>query len=140
MTTCLVREPATVAAGKPGRSAALAGLRVLLVEDEAMVAMMIEDMLSDLGCLVIGPASRVSSALDLLDDEAIDAAVLDVNLGGEAVFPVADRLAAVGVPFVFSTGYGLAGLDDRHAARPVLQKPYSRDRLGAALAGALGLS
>jgi CheY-like chemotaxis protein len=138
MTTCLVREPSSLAASQPGRGPALEGLRVLLVEDEAMVAMMIEDMLCDLGCQVIGPVSRVASALDLLEDEPVDAAVLDVNLGGEAVFPVADRLAAAGVPFVFSTGYGLAGLDPRHADRPVLQKPYSRERLGAALAGALG--
>jgi len=140
MTTCLVREPTTRAAGKPARGPTLSGLRVLLVEDEAMVAMMIEDMLSDLGCQVIGPASRVSRALDLLEHDGIDAAVLDVNLGGEAVFPVADRLAAAGVPFVFSTGYGTAGLDARHAARPVLQKPYSRERLAAALAGALGIA
>ena len=137
MTLCLVREPRALAA-QPGRGPALSGLRVLLVEDEAMVAMMIEDMLCELGCAVVGPASRVASALELLARETVDAAVLDVNVAGELVFPVADVLAAAGTPFVFSTGYGLAGLDARHAARPVLQKPYGRERLFAALAEALG--
>jgi CheY-like chemotaxis protein len=107
------------------------------VEDEAMVAMMIEDMLLDFGCVVVGPAARVSSALRLIEGGGIDVAVLDVNLGGESVFPVADRLAGLGVPFVFSTGYGAAGLEDRHRDRPVLQKPYERAHLSAALAASL---
>jgi CheY-like chemotaxis protein len=118
--------------------AELTGLRVLLVEDEAMVAMVIEDMLFDLGCEVIGPAPQVAAALQLLESESIDLAVLDINLGGELVFPVADRLAALGVPFVFSTGYGVAGLDERHFERPVLQKPYEAGKLAATLSAVLG--
>jgi CheY-like chemotaxis protein len=113
--------------------AGLAGLRVLLVEDEAMVALLIEDVLEELGCVTVGPAARVSAALDLIDAHPVDLAVLDVNLGGETVFPVADRLADRGVPFLFSTGYGAAGLIDRHAGRPVLPKPFDPDQLGPAL-------
>jgi CheY-like chemotaxis protein len=115
----------------------LAGVRVLVVEDEAMVAMLIEDALLELGCLVIGPAASVSAALQLLDAEAVDAAVLDVNLGGEKVFPVADRLADRGLPFLFSTGYGTAGIAGDHLHRPVLQKPYSPEKLGEVLSAAL---
>ena len=83
----------------------LSGRRVLVVEDETMVAWLLEDMLADLGCAVVGPAARVNQALAMLDAEAIDAAVLDVNLNGQMSYPVADALAARGVPFVFSTGY-----------------------------------
>ena len=101
-----------------------------------MVAMAIEDMLMSLGFDVLGPAARVKTALDLLDANTVDYAVLDVNLGGETVFPVADRLAAQAVPFVFSTGYGISGVEPRHRDRPVLQKPYSEDDLKRALEAA----
>lgn len=110
--------------------------RVLLVEDEAMVAMAIEDMLTELGFEVLGPAARVAVALELLAANPVDLAVLDVNLGGEAVFPVADRLAERAVPFVFSTGYGASGVDPRHLGRPILQKPYTEDDLRRALEAA----
>jgi len=112
----------------------LAGLHVLLVEDEALVAMMLEDMLGDLGCTVVGPAARLEDAQRLLDKEEIDAAVLDINLAGEKVFPVADRLDSNHVPFVFASGYGEAGLDQRHKTHKVLQKPYSLAALRQALA------
>jgi CheY-like chemotaxis protein len=115
----------------------LAGLRVLVVEDEAMVAMLIEDALLELGCLVVGPVAGVAAALQLLETEPVDAAVLDVNLGGEKVFPVADRLASGGVPFLFSTGYGAVGIQERHLHRPVLQKPYEPGTLGSALSVAV---
>jgi CheY-like chemotaxis protein len=111
----------------------LKGLHVLLVEDEALVAMMLENMLDDLGCTVVGPAGRLDEAQDLLDKEEIDAAILDINLAGEKVFPVADRLESNDVPFVFATGYGEAGLDQRHKAHKVLQKPYSLADLRQAL-------
>src|SRR4051794_22900016 len=84
----------------------LSGRRVLVVEDEMIVAWLLQDMLADLGCAVVGPAARVSQALAMIDAEAIDAAVLDVNLNGQKSYPVADALAARGMPFVFSTGYG----------------------------------
>ncbi|WP_374571393.1 response regulator [Phenylobacterium sp.] len=100
------------------------GLRVLVVEDEMMVSMLIEDMLSDLGCLVVGPASRIEDALALMESAAIDCAVLDVNLGGQPIFPLADILRERGAPFAFATGYGDAGLRETDRGTPVLQKPF----------------
>ena len=103
----------------------MAGLRLLVVEDEALVAMLIEDILLDLDCVVIGPVGTVAQALALLHHEEIDGALLDVNLGGgERSYPVADALAARNVPFVFVTGYGEAGVEGRYAPVTVLQKPF----------------
>ncbi len=118
---------------------ALAGRRLLIVEDEALVAMMLEDMLARLGCVVVDVAASVSRGLALAGDAslAIDAAVLDVNLGGEEVYPVAEKLAAGGVPFVFSTGYGLAGIASDFARVPALAKPFTPRALEAALVAAL---
>src|SRR4051812_36415564 len=95
----------------------LQGLRVLVVEDETLIAMMIEDLLADMGCIVVGAAATIAQALALLADPAfqIDGALLDVNLGGEKVFPVADALAQRAIPFVFATGYGKDALEPRHA-------------------------
>ena len=108
----------------------LANLQVLVVEDESLVAMLIEAMLEDAGCDVVGPASRVGEALELLADHAaIDLALLDVNVAGEAVFPVAEALAARNIPFVFSTGYGEGGLPDAWRGRPVVQKPFTEESL-----------
>ena len=103
--------------------------RILVVEDEAMVSMMLEDMLADLGCRVVGPAASLNSGLKLAQDAEVDAAVLDVNLAGEKAFPIADVLAARGVPFVYATGYGRAGLREDDLSRPVVQKPYSLQEL-----------
>ena len=113
----------------------LAGMRVLLVEDEAMVAMMIADFLTDLGCVVVKTAASVSEALAAIAHEAsvLDAAVLDVNLGGEKVYPVADRLAQEGVPFIFSTGYNRAGISAAYAQVPMLTKPFEPEALEAVL-------
>jgi CheY-like chemotaxis protein len=111
----------------------LAGARILLVEDEALVAMMLEDMLLDLGCIVIGPAARVEEAMLLVHAEAIDAAVLDVNLANETVLPVAEALAARGVPFVFGTGYARLDVLGSFADRPVLHKPYRSSDLSEAI-------
>lgn len=99
--------------------------RVLVVEDEAMVAMMLEDMLVDLGCEIVGPAASLQAGLQLARTAAFDAAVLDVNLAGDKAFPIADVLAERGIPFVYATGYGRAGLRSEDAARLVVQKPYS---------------
>ena len=112
----------------------LSGRRVLVVEDETMVAWLLEDMLADLGCAVVGPAAHVNQALAMLDAEAIDAAVLDVNLNGQNSYPVADALAARGVPFVFSTGYHKDSLPNSYQSFPVLQKPFDRLKLGDTLA------
>jgi len=108
--------------------------RVLLVEDEIFVVWLLEDMLADLGCAVVGPASSVNQALAMIDAEAIDAAVLDVNLNGQMSYPIADALAARGVPFVFSTGYDKDTLLDGYRIFPVLQKPFHRSQLSVVLA------
>jgi len=114
-------------------TAKLAGLRVLVVEDEMMVSMLIEDMLTDLGCRVIGPASRLDEAFDLARTADLDCAVLDVNLAGQPIFPLADLLRERGRPFAFATGYGDAGLRDIDKGAPVLQKPFREGDLARVL-------
>jgi CheY-like chemotaxis protein len=110
-------------------------LRVLLVEDEGLVAMMLEDLLSDLGCEVPCSASTVAQALAWIEGGGeADAALLDVNLAGEAVFPVAEALAKRGVPFAFTTGYGEAH-DPRFKSAVLLGKPIRIDRLEEVLRG-----
>jgi CheY-like chemotaxis protein len=117
---------------------ALLGRRVLVVEDDMMIAMMVEDMLTDLGCAVVGPANGLTQGQALADDGgAIDAALLDVNLGAETVFPLADRLRARGVPLIFSTGYGEGGLRESDRGCAVLRKPYRASDVAAALSAAL---
>ena len=103
----------------------LNGLRVLVVEDEAAISMLLEDMLLDFGCEVVGPAARLQTALDMVHGEVFDVAILDVNLAGDPIFPVAEAIAARGVPFLFSTGYGSGGLENPFRDRPVVQKPYT---------------
>ena len=112
------------------------GPRVLLVEDEGLVAMMVEDMLSDMGCEVAASMARVRDTLEWLEKgEALDGALLDVNLGGgEKVFPVAEALAARHIPFAFTTGYGdVSGSPFPNA--PVLGKPMQRRNLALVLKG-----
>lgn len=111
----------------------LSGRRILVVEDEVMVSWMLEDMLGQLGCSVVGPVARVDQALAAVYSEDVDAAVLDLNLNGEKSYPVADALTALGVPFVFSTGYDRKGLQDSYLKFPMLQKPFKRSMLGDAL-------
>lgn len=120
--------------------ASLTGLRVLVVEDEALVSMLLEDMLADHGCEVAATASQLRQAMDLVADGtlAFDAAILDVNLGGEPIFPLAEKLAERGAPFIFATGYGAGGLPESWRDRPTLQKPFSHRDVGAALAAATG--
>ncbi|MCO6418564.1 response regulator [Siccirubricoccus sp. KC 17139] len=112
----------------------LNGRRILVVEDEALVAMLVEDALLDAGATVIGPAATVAEALVLIERDLPEVAVLDLNLAGETSTPVADVLAARGVPFVVATGYGAEGLPPGHASVPVLAKPYDPDDLTQALA------
>jgi DNA-binding response OmpR family regulator len=111
----------------------LSGRRVLVVEDEVMVSWLLEEMLGELGCEVVGPAARVDQALAIVDVETIDLAVLDVNLNGKKSFPVADALIARGVPFVFSTGYNTDGIPDTYKGYRMMQKPYATATLIAAL-------
>ena len=105
----------------------LAGLRVLVVEDDALLAMALELNLTGLGCEIVAMAATLDDAVPLARDAAIDGAILDVNLAGERVYPVADILASRNIPFLFATGYGTAALRDCDLSRPVLQKPYAID-------------
>lgn len=111
----------------------LNGMRVLIVEDEMLVSMLVEDMLGDFGCSVVGPAATIGEALALAETARIDAAVLDVNLGGDPIFPVADALMARSVPYVFASGYGESGLAEAYRGTPVLQKPFRQADLERAL-------
>ena len=106
----------------------LSGRRVLVVEDEMLVLLMTEGMLADLGCESVTAAATVDQALALIDAQIFDAAILDMDLGGNKSHAVADALAARGVPFVFATGYsGAMRLGDRD--RPVLKKPFQYEKL-----------
>ena len=115
----------------------LAGRRILVVEDEMFVAMMIEDLLRGLGCDVVGPVASVADALTLAAKARLDGAVLDVNLGREQVFPVADTLRRQAVPFVFVTGYGPTALTEPYGGHPMIQKPFEPTTFGVDLAAAL---
>jgi CheY-like chemotaxis protein len=117
----------------------LAGKTILVVEDEALVAEMLVDMLVGLGAAVIGPATTFAMALEFSESEGIDAAVLDINLRGERVDPIADRLRARGIPVLFATGYGVAAGEHCRDA-PVIDKPYTQERLASALMRALAMS
>jgi CheY-like chemotaxis protein len=107
--------------------------RVLIVEDEQMAAWLLGDMLEELGFEVVGPAARVGDALAIVASEALDAAVLDVNLAGIRSYPVADALEARGVPFTFSTGYQKSSLPSEYQRFECLNKPYDLAKLGEKL-------
>lgn len=107
----------------------LQGLRVLVVEDEALIAMLVEDALIEAGADVLGPAATVEEALEYFSGAAPAAAVLDINLAGQVSTPVADRLVEMEIPFVVATGYDAAGLPERHRGAPVLSKPYDPQEL-----------
>lgn len=131
----LPRDVAMRPAGPSTAAGDLGGRRILVVEDEPLVAMDVEASLAAAGCEVLGPAPTVARALELVAAESFDAAVLDANLGGVRVDAVADALAARGVPFVFATGYGREALPAGHGGAPVLNKPFPPARLVAAVAG-----
>lgn len=103
--------------------------RVLVVEDEMIIALVIEETLIELGFHVIGPAARLDVALRLANEEAIDAAILDVNIRGGDSYPVADILAGRGIPFVICSGYSDWAVVERHRNRPRLTKPYTAKQL-----------
>lgn len=113
--------------------AELTGLKVFMVEDEAAVALMIEDMLDELGCSVEASAVRLAQAQEIAETTEVDFAILDVNLAGQPVFPVAEVLSRRQIPFVFSSGYGPGGLPSEYSGRPVLSKPYSLYELERAI-------
>lgn len=108
-------------------------MRILIVEDEMLVAMLLEDVVGDLGHEVVGPAMRLEAALEAAEREEFDLAILDINLAGKPSFPVAERLAARGIPFMFASGYGAAGLIDPFRAAPIVQKPFEADQIAKML-------
>ena len=107
--------------------------RILVVEDEPFIALTLEDMLEELGFALAGTVSHVAEAVEMIEREPVDCALLDVNLGSEKIDPVADLLASRGCPFIFTTGYGRSGIPVGHAGRPVLQKPFRMDDLASIL-------
>jgi CheY-like chemotaxis protein len=114
------------------------GLRVLVVEDEMIIAQVIEETLLSLGTVVVGPVARLDAALQLATEAPIDAAVLDVNIRGGSSYGVADILTERGVPFVLCSGYGDWALEERYRDRPRLTKPFSMQSLVAQLLQLLG--
>jgi DNA-binding response OmpR family regulator len=111
----------------------LEGLRVLVVEDDYLISLLFDDMLTAAGCVVVGPLPRLTDALEAAANENCDAAVLDVNLGGERVYPVAKILAARHVPFIFVTGYSGDALPREYAEQPRIAKPFRAAQLLGAL-------
>ena len=107
--------------------------RILVVEDEPILAITLQDMLEELGYAVVGPAFRIAAAVQLAEEAAIDAAVLDVNVGDGDSYGVAARLRERGIPYLFATGYGLRGIEEAYRSAPVLQKPFRARDLGLAL-------
>lgn len=117
---------------------ALASLRLLVVEDEYMIAEHISMLLEDFGCEVVGPVATIDEALAAVDDGGLDGALLDANLDGESSAPIAAALHAASVPFVVATGYGARELtDDALNRAPRIIKPFSRAQLEVALIGAV---
>jgi CheY-like chemotaxis protein len=116
----------------------LTDTRVLVVEDEPLIAMLLEEMLNDLGISRITAVGRLEQALGAAQREVFDLAFLDVNLNGELTYPIAERLSARGIPFVFVTGYGVAGLDEKLRGIEVLRKPFSVDDVAKVVDRLLG--
>lgn len=119
--------------------AGLKGKRILVVEDEALIAVMVEDMLAELGSVVVGPAAAINDALALVQTEAIDAAVLDVNVRGERIDPVAHALFERGIPVLFATGYSEIPIASLQQA-DVINKPYTQEKLARGLARGMGIA
>jgi CheY-like chemotaxis protein len=116
----------------------LSGLRALVVEDEGAIALLIEDMLIDLGCEVGATAAELHRACELARSATVDFALLDLNLDGRSAIPVARILRERGIPFVFSTGYGVSGLSEEFSSHLTLGKPFGINDLRDKVLGALG--
>src|SRR5437588_42110 len=111
--------------------------RILVVEDELMIRLLLQDMLGELGYTIAAEAAHLDEAIEAAKTGEFDLAILDVHLNGGTIEPVAELLATRGTPFVFSTGYGEQGLPDAYRDRPVLKKPYQMDGLRRVLENAL---
>jgi CheY-like chemotaxis protein len=115
----------------------LTGRRVLVIEDESLVTMLIQDTLADIGCEVVGSASRFDEAVSKAKGLSFEVVILDVNLNGQLSFPIAEALSERGIPFVWTTGYGTGGLPKSLQNAPVLSKPFQQMDLEQALRAAL---
>jgi CheY-like chemotaxis protein len=109
--------------------------RVLIVEDESLLVMVLEDLLPELGYAVAATAHSVDTALEATDAHDPDLAILDINLAGTASFAIADELDRRGIPYLFASGYGRGALPERHAGAVLVRKPFGRQDLADALAG-----
>jgi CheY-like chemotaxis protein len=118
---------------EPTFATEFAGLKVLIAEDEYLISLMLQQMLEDLGCSVVGAAENLTSALSLAAAGGADLAILDVNLGGQSIYPVADLLATKRVPIIFATGYGQQGLNEGYRGHTILAKPYDVDAVRSCL-------
>ncbi len=118
----------------------LRGIRVFLVEDESLIMMLLEDIMVDLECEVARSALTLKEALEAALTVDAQAAILDINLAGDPIFPVAERLAARGIPLIFASGYGATTLPDAWKDRTTLPKPFSANQVEVALRTALGLA
>jgi CheY-like chemotaxis protein len=123
MTAASLKDPSPMTGSAPSKR------NVLVVEDEMLIGMLLEDMLTDMGHQVAAIVPRLKEALAAVDRGGFDLAILDVHLHGESAFPVAEALIGKNVPFVFATGYGERGLPENYRGRPVLQKPFAREDL-----------
>jgi two-component SAPR family response regulator len=111
------------------RDEGVAGCRILVVEDEAMIALAIEDTLEELGCEVVGSTGKLETALRLAKEESLDAAILDVSIRDQKVYPVAEQLLARGIPFVLASGYCDWALPNNLRDQPRLTKPFTTEEL-----------
>jgi CheY-like chemotaxis protein len=116
----------------------LEGRRILIVEDSPVVGPFTADMLADLGCEVVGPAPNMAAARALVEAGGFDAALMDVHIRGERVFPLCETLASMGVPFILTSGYADWHMAEKWRDRPRLQKPYTIDQVEEALSGLFG--
>jgi two-component SAPR family response regulator len=114
-------------------SSVTARRRALVIEDETLIGMLLEDMLSDLGHEVVAVIPRVEQAMAAVQGDGFDFAIVDVHLHGQSALPVVEALIARGVPFVFATGYGQRVLPEKYSDRPVLPKPFAKDDLDRVL-------
>ena len=111
----------------------LKGRRILVVEDSPVVGPFTADLLDELGCEVVGPAPNMAAARELVEAGGFDAALMDIHIRGERVFPLCDMLQAQGVPFVFTSGYADRNMPEKWEGRPRVQKPYTVDQIEKAL-------
>jgi CheY-like chemotaxis protein len=123
-----------------GSAGALGGRRVLIVEDSPVVGPFTVDLIEELGCIAVGPAPNMAAARELIDSEQLDAALMDIHIRGERVFPLCEGLAARNVPFVLTSGYAHWQVPDQWQAQPRLQKPYTLQQVEEALSALLTAS